>query len=66
MQNLLGCMIFFNDLLLKIICLFGVIDYSFKFLFEKRIHLSDTNAALGTENITVNLFLIFGGYESEC
>lgn len=66
MQNLLGCMIFFNDLLLKNICLFGVINYSFKFLFEKRIHLSDTNAALGTENITVNLFLIFGGYESEC
>lgn len=59
-------MIFFNDLLLKNICLFGVIDYSFKFLFEKRIHLSDTNAALGTENITVTLFLIFGGYESEC
>ena len=59
-------MIFFNDLLLKNICLFGVIDYSFKFLFETRIHLSDTNAALGTENITVNLFLIFGGYESEC
>lgn len=59
-------MIFFNDLLLKNICLFGVIDYSFKFFFEKRIHLSDTDAALGTENITVNLFLIFGGYESEC